>query len=524
MTITVQVCRWVTLTYLIDVAMLQLKKILMEIIDFPVKDIKIKYRFRKPCDQKVNGLMESIKQCSLIHPINIDSSNYLISGYHRLLAYQKLNQEHIPCVVRKGDKRMTDLIQLDENIMVNSLSALEFGIHIVRREKLMDDMNLLYKRGDNRYTSTGSKLTIQDLSTSIGLNEKQYKRRKQIATHLCDEAINILRDTEFADDLINLLSLSKEKDSIQINVANRLASGSTSGWKTAMYEAKLEEYNLQTIPKLDYRVKDRFGLPQSIMKFNDTASDLKNIINIVNQDEELRPVKSSTRFGLTPVRLHQMNPDQCSFSIDYYTDPNYLILDPFSGRSTTAITSLYLQRRFIGFGIDEKANQKTRDVINKYMTIQEKDWEIIDGDGCEMKHLQDQSEIIDAVYSSPPYYRNAESYSDDPRDLCNMSIDQFDERINLLFSNLKRLMKRSSWEDKRFYPVIFVVGTSRLGKNGIFDMTHTFQRIATDHDFTFHDQMFVQLNNPHLCSSMERNYRNRYLHKNYESQIVFLKY
>ena len=496
----------------------------MEIIDFPVKDIKIKYRFRKPCDQKVNGLMESIKQCSLIHPINIDSSNYLISGYHRLLAYQKLNQEHIPCVVRKGDKRMTDLIQLDENIMVNSLSALEFGIHIVRREKLMDDMNLLYKRGDNRYTSTGSKLTIQDLSTSIGLNEKQYKRRKQIATHLCDEAINILRDTEFADDLINLLSLSKEKDSIQINVANRLASGSTSGWKTAMYEAKLEEYNLQTIPKLDYRVKDRFGLPQSIMKFNDVASDLKNIINIVNQDEELRPVKSSTRFGLTPVRLHQMNPDQCSFSIDYYTDPNYLILDPFSGRSTTAITSLYLQRRFIGFGIDEKANQKTRDVINKYMTIQEKDWEIIDGDGCEMKHLQDQSEIIDAVYSSPPYYRNAESYSDDPRDLCNMSIDQFDERIDLLFSNLKRLMKRSSWEDKRFYPVIFVVGTSRLGKDGIFDMTHTFQRIATDHDFTFHDQMFVQLNNPHLCSSMERNYRNRYLHKNYESQIVFLKY
>ena len=524
MTITLQVCRWVTLTYLIDVAMLQLKKILMEIIDFPVKDIKIKYRFRKPCDQKVNGLMESIKQCSLIHPINIDSSNYLISGYHRLLAYQKLNQEHIPCVVRKGDKRMTDLIQLDENIMVNSLSALEFGIHIVRREKLMDDMNLLYKRGDNRYTSTGSKLTIQDLSTSIGLNEKQYKRRKQIATHLCDEAINILRDTEFADDLINLLSLSKEKDSIQINVANRLASGSTSGWKTAMYEAKLEEYNLQTTPKLDYKIKDRFGLPQSIMKFNDVASDLKNIINIVNQDEELRPVKSSTRFGLTPIRLHQMNPDQCSFSIDYYTDPNYLILDPFSGRSTTAITSLYLQRRFIGFGIDEKANQKTRDVINKYMTIQEKDWEIIDGDGCEMKHLQDQSEIIDAVYSSPPYYRNAESYSDDPRDLCNMSIDQFDERIDLLFSNLKRLMKRSSWEDKRFYPVIFVVGTSRLGKDGIFDMTHTFQRIATDHDFTFHDQMFVQLNNPHLCSSMERNYRNRHLHKNYESQIVFLKY
>jgi ParB-like chromosome segregation protein Spo0J len=496
----------------------------MKVIDVPVKDIKVKYRFRQPSDQKVNGLVESIKQCGLIHPINIDSSNYLISGYHRLLAHQKLNQEHIPCIVRNGDKRMSDLIQVDENLMVNSLSALEFGIHILEREKLMDDMGLLYKRGDNRYTSGGSKLTIQDLARSIGLNEKQYKRRKQIASNLCEEAISILKETEYANDLINLVTLSNEKDSIQINVANRLASGSTSGWKTAMFEAKLEDYILKTTPNLDYRVKDRFGLPQSIMKFNDAGSELKNIINLVNQDEELRPIKSSTRFGLTPVRLHQMNPDQCSFSIDYYTDPNYLVCDPFSGRSTTAITSLYLQRRFIGFGIDEQANQKTRDVINKHMTVPNENWNIIDGDGCEMEYLKDQSEIIDAVYSSPPYYRGAESYSDDPRDLCNMSIDQFDERIDLLFSNLKRLMKRSSWEDKKFYPVIFVVGTSRLGKNGIFDMTHSFQRIAKDHDFIFHDQMFVQLNNPYLSSSLERNYRNRYIHKSYESQIVFIKY
>ena len=281
----------------------------MKIVDVPVKDIKVKYRFRKPSDQKVDGLVESIKGIgSLIHPINIDSANYLISGQHRLLAYQKLNQEHIPCVVRKGDKRMTDLIQLDENIMVNSLSALEFGIHIVRREKLMDGMNLLYKRGDNRYTSTGSKLTIQDLSTSIGLNEKQYKRRKQIASNLCEEAISILKETEYANDLINLVTLSNEKDSIQINVANRLVSGSTSGWKTAMYEAKLEEYNLNTTPKLDYRVKDRFGLPQSIMKFHYVNDDLRKVCNIINKDENLCHQKGNLNFGETQIKLHQMNP------------------------------------------------------------------------------------------------------------------------------------------------------------------------------------------------------------------------
>tara|TARA_Y200000002_G_scaffold331360_1_gene296500 strand:- start:2980 stop:4470 length:1491 start_codon:yes stop_codon:yes gene_type:complete len=496
----------------------------MKIVDVPVSDIKIKYRFRKPSDQKVNGLVESIKQCGLIHPINIDSSNNLISGFHRLLAHQKLNQEVIPCIVRKEDKRMTDLIQLDENIMVNSLSALDFGEHILHRERLMDELNLLYRRGDNRYTSKGTKLTIDDLAKSIGISKRQYELRKQIATNLCQKAKDLFIDTEFANDLVNLAKLSTESDEIQENVAKRLTNGSTSGWKTATYEAKLEDYYLKTTPNLDYKVKDRFGLPQSIMKFNDSGSELKDIINIVNQDQELRPIKGSTRFGITPVRLHQMNPDQCSFSIDYYTDPNHLILDPFSGRSTTAITSLYLQRKFIGFGIDEGANQKTREVIDKHLNAPEGDWKIVDGDGCDMEYLKNESEIIDAVYSSPPYYRNAEEYSDDPLDLCNMSIDQFDSRIDVLFSNLKRLIKKSSWEEKIFHPVIFVVGTSRLGKHGIFDMTHTFQRIAKDHSFTFHDQMFVQLNNPFLCSSLERNYRNRYVHKNYESQIVFVKY
>ena len=118
----------------------------MKVVDVPVKDIKIKYRFRKPSDQKVDGLVESIKQCGLIHPINIDSSYHLISGFHRLLAHQKLNEDKIPCIVRQGDKRMSDLIQLDENIMVNSLNALDFGEHILHREKLMNELNLIYKR------------------------------------------------------------------------------------------------------------------------------------------------------------------------------------------------------------------------------------------------------------------------------------------------------------------------------------------------------------------------------------------
>ncbi len=496
----------------------------MQVVEIPIKDIKIKYRFRNPSEEKVNGLVESIKQCQLIHPINITSSYHLISGYHRLLAFQKLNQDKIPCIVRDTDKRMSDLIELDENIMVNTLSAIEFGNHILHREKLMGELNLLYKRGDNRYTSDGIKLTIDDLSKSIGISRRQYEMRKKIASNLHPKAKKLLSETEFANDVVNLVKLSKESDDIQIKVSKLLKSGKTSGWNTAIYTAKLENYYLETSPKLDFKVKDRFGLPQSIMKFNSCESDLKNVIDKVNQDEELRVVKGETRFGLTKVKLHQMNPQQCLFSLDYYTQPNDLILDMFQGRATTAITSLHLERRFIGFGIDEKANQKTREVIETHFESPQDRYKIIDGDGCDMEYLKDESEIIDAVFSSPPYYQNAENYSDDERDLCNKNIEEFDERIDVMFSNLKRLVKRSNWEKKIFHPVIFVVGSHRNGKDGITDMNYSFQTIAKRHSFVLHDMMFVELNNPYLTPSLQRNYINKHIQKNYESQLVFVRY
>ena len=141
-----------------------------------------------------------------------------------------------------------------------------------------------------------------------------------------------------------------------------------------------------------------------------------------------------------------------------------------------------------------------------------------------LKELESESEIVDGVFSSPPYYNKAESYTDDPRDLCNMSVDDFNDKIDLMFSNIRRLIKPSNYELKIFHPIIFVVGTSRKGKDGILDMSFEFQRIAKNHGLTLWDQMFVQLNNPHLISSLQRNYEHRFVQKNYESQLTWVKF
>ena len=147
----------------------------MEVVEIPLKDIKVKFRLRNPSDVKVDGLAESIEQLGLLHPIHVDGSKYLLSGYHRFLAFQKLGMETIPSVIKDEDHRFSELVELDENIQRNPLNHLEFCSHIVRREELMEDLGLTYKRGDNRHTKDETKLTTKDLAKSIGLSERPYQ-------------------------------------------------------------------------------------------------------------------------------------------------------------------------------------------------------------------------------------------------------------------------------------------------------------------------------------------------------------
>ena len=438
----------------------------MEVVELPVSEVKVRFRLRNPSDEKVDGLVESIRTLNLLHPIHVDGNMYLLSGYHRYLAYQKLGRETIPAVIKDEDNRFSELVEIDENIQRNPLNHLEFCSHIIRREELMNDLGLTYRQGDNRHTTDETKLTIKDLAKSIGLSERPYQLRKQLSK-IHPEVHDLLVETEWADSLMDLVRLSREPDDVQRKICDLLTTGKCRSWRVAFYEGKLSDYKLKTTPKVDFNIKERFGLPQSIMKFNSSKSDLREVINLVNNDKDLHHLKTSTQFGTIPIRLHQMNPDQIVFTLDYYTRPNDVILDPFNGRGSSAITSLYLERRFIGFDINQSSLNKTKEVVTNHLDVTDDRWTLYEGCGCEMKELESESEIIDAVFGSPPYYNKAESYSDDSRDLCNMSIEEFDQKIDQMFGNISRLIKRSDYEKKIFYPIIFVVGTSRKGSDGI---------------------------------------------------------
>ena len=103
-------------------------------------------------------------------------------------------------------------------------------------------------------------------------------------------------------------------------------------------------------------------------------------------------------------------------------------------------------------------------------------------------------------------------------------MEDFDNKIDIMFGNMSRLIKKSDYKNKIFHPIIIVVGTWRDRKNGIQDMDSSFQYLAKKHSLTLWDKVFTATNNPHLICSIRRNYEWKFVHKNYETQLVWVKF
>ena len=84
------------------------------------------------------------------------------------------------------------------NAMANHIEVSE---HIRRREELMESLGLTYQAGDNRYTTSKSKLTIEEMAEGIGLSKRSYQQRKQIS-NINEEVRSLLVDTDYANNLV----------------------------------------------------------------------------------------------------------------------------------------------------------------------------------------------------------------------------------------------------------------------------------------------------------------------------------
>ena len=105
-----------------------------------------------------------------------------------------------------------------------------------------------------------------------------------------------------------------------------------------------------------------------------------------------------------------------------------------------------------------------------------------------------------------------------------MDVDAFNQRIDVLFANLTRLIKKSSYKDRIIKPIIMVIGAQRFGDKGIIDMDYHFQEIAKSHGLVLWDKQYLEIHCPQVWTSFGRNAQMKFVQKNYESQLVWVKF
>lgn len=490
------------------------------VVNVRIDSIKIRYRLRSPNEEKIKEIAESIKILGLLNAVTLDSENYLIAGFHRLNAMKLLGYETIPAIIKDYSRIESELGEIDENLARNDIkSHILIAEHMVKREELLHALGLRAKSG---VRNSNNLMTTEDLAAEHGITKRVYRLKKQPAKIL-EDVRDALRETKWSQVLMDMVKLSQQKPDAQRKITELLISGKCSTFKKAFVEGNIEVYRRTNNYKIDFDMKERFGIPSSIMRFPKASSDLQKICNLVARDEDVQFNKrESLHFGETRIPVYQMAADHAEFLISYYTPEGGTVLDCYMGRGTNGFAALEHGRKFIGYDINKKNVDKTKEIMDKYYP--ESDYQLFHSDGVALEEFKDESEILHAVVTDPAYVLQAEKYSTDPRDLSNMNHENYMLKIRENFKNLSRLIKTSSFENKIFYPIIFKVGTGRKGKEGIIDMDFLFQQVAKEYSLVTWDKVFNKLYSPWGAVNWERNYVNGYVQKDYECNLIFCKF
>jgi len=264
----------------------------MEVIDIPIDKIKVINRMRKIDENNVSGLMTSIKEINLLHPICVarrGNDFILISGNHRREAFARLNKKYIPAVVREDNALVNQLVEIEENIVSKKNNAIQEAQQIVRREEILVQLGRKAVIGSNQYTE--DKITNEELARQLGLSRRVYGYKKQVA-NMVESAQAILSETKFANNMMDMVKLTKEESNIQLEVANILASGDATTFNRAYLLAKLK-FAKDEWTEENKKLKSEIKTPKSIMRFDRTKNELNDLCIAVSQNEKLRKQNES---------------------------------------------------------------------------------------------------------------------------------------------------------------------------------------------------------------------------------------
>ena len=494
----------------------------LAVVEIPLKRIKVSTRLRGTDEDKVNDLVESIRGIGLLHSITVSRHGewfHLLSGMHRLEAFRQLGRDTIPASINKSDPLIEELIEVEENLVSSRLTAIDEARFIVRWEEILTELGKKAIHGDNRWNRSG--LTNEDLARTRGMSKRNYQYTKTIA-NLHPEVQDLLNETSFANNKTDLIALVKESDEVQMEVARLLITGKCNAFKRALQLARCKLLTFDWDEE-KARLREQIGKPFSVMKWNGDSSPLSRLCKLVSHQDECRVNKKT--WGTTEVPNYSQHPDHSAYFINYYSKEGDTIADVMAGRGTNLLVGAALGRKVVGYDLSLHNLEAVRSACLEHTDIAPQDLVLHHSDGVALKEYEGQESIWDLVTFDPPYILNAENYGEDPRDLCHIKdLDQFNSKLEECLLNLKRLVKQSSFAEKRFHPIVIKVGSARRGETGLIDMATEVEIITRRIGLVLHDKVINVLDSQWGMFNVSRCINNRYSVKIHETNLVLLKY
>jgi ParB/RepB/Spo0J family partition protein len=216
-----------------------------EYCDLPIDQIKVTDRKRK-ISSDIYGLADSIRELGLINPISVTTDHTLIAGNHRLEACKLLGWTTIPVRVKDQNAILTELAEIDENLIRYELTALEEADHFKRRKEIYEILHPESISSKEGGTFFGNRFTLANAENALAIpsfaEDTANKTRKskrtiynslQIAENLDPSVKDAFYNTDFEDEKTLLLKLSHENAETQKQLAEKLVSGKAKGLQDA---------------------------------------------------------------------------------------------------------------------------------------------------------------------------------------------------------------------------------------------------------------------------------------------------
>ena len=266
-------------------------------------------------------------------------------------------------------------------------------------------------------------------------------------------------------------------------------------------------------------IKKKSGKKKLDLNFNKTCNCAPTHINCLAAKEWIKNQLGVWRFAYEARDIRDKSVHPATFPIslskriiELFTHEGELVLDPFVGSGTTLIAAQDLNRNVVGFDLNKKYIELCEERLRNRSLFGDSKQVAIQDDARNIKQYF-EPETVSLIWTSPPYAnllnrqrknksrrdRNnsqlgmVEQYSQDPRDLGIMSLNDYTKEMGEIFESLLPLLRYKAhcvinvpdmwWENKR--ETIHVSLINELRERGyelrnviIWDRTNIVNRIG----------------------------------------------